>query len=376
MGRRDGVIGVAIVFLLGLIPALSFAQSDADPFPRPAIPYDPAHYLCYRAVDSIRIDGRLDEKDWADAEWTTPFVDIEGSAKPAPRFTTRAKMLWDDENFYVAASMEEPHVWAKLTERDAVIYYDNDFEVFIDPDGDTHNYYELEINALGTEWDLFLVKPYRDGGPAIHGWDIKGLRSAVFIDGTINDPSDTDRGWSVEIAFPWTALGEHADRACPPKAGDQWRLNFSRVQWQTETRSGNYEKVIDPATGKSLSENNWVWSPQGLVNMHYPEMWGGVQFSRHTVHEQGDLWSVDPDAEARLVLRDVYYRMKSQFMQQGHYTDELPLAIDGVLNPSVYLWPPKVHATPNLFEVALNKVDGETLFISDDGRIWAEEKPR
>ena len=50
-----------------------------------------------------------------------------------------------------------------LTEHDSVIFQDNDFEVFIDPDGDNHNYYEIEINALNTEWDLRLPKPYRDG---------------------------------------------------------------------------------------------------------------------------------------------------------------------------------------------------------------------
>ena len=86
-------------------------------------------------------------------------------------------MLYDDNYFYFAAELDEPHVWATLTDRDAVIYHDNDFEVFIDPDGDNHLYYELEINALGTEWDLLLVKPYRDGGPAINAWDIQGLQT-------------------------------------------------------------------------------------------------------------------------------------------------------------------------------------------------------
>ena len=57
-------------------------------------------------------------------------------------------MLWDDEYFYVAAELEEPDIWATLTERDAVIFYDNDFEIFIDPDGDSHEYYEFEMNAL------------------------------------------------------------------------------------------------------------------------------------------------------------------------------------------------------------------------------------
>jgi hypothetical protein len=48
--------------------------------------------------------------------------------------------------------------------------------VFIDPDGDTHNYYEQEINALGAEWDLMLNRPYRDRGNADCKWEIRGLK--------------------------------------------------------------------------------------------------------------------------------------------------------------------------------------------------------
>ena len=120
----------------------------------------PKKYTAYRSIGSVNIDGRLDEPSWQRAVWTDPFVDIEGEEmKPKPRLSTRAKMLWDDTYFYVAAEMEEPHVWATLRDRDATIYHDNDFEVFMDPDGDTHEYYEFEINAFGTEWDLFLMKP-------------------------------------------------------------------------------------------------------------------------------------------------------------------------------------------------------------------------
>src|SRR5262249_47687589 len=107
----------------------------------------PQNYVCHRARTVITVDGRLDEAAWQTAPWTRDFADIEGEAKPRPRFRTRAKMLWDDEYFYVAAELEEPHVWATLTNHDAVIFHDNDFEVFIDPDGDSHNYYEFEMNA-------------------------------------------------------------------------------------------------------------------------------------------------------------------------------------------------------------------------------------
>ncbi len=145
----------------------------------PESPFAPPHYICYRTPSPLVIDGRLDEPTWNRAAWTSDFVDIEGSLKPKPRFRTRAKLLWDAAYLYIGAELDEPDVWATLTARDSVIFQDNDFEVFIDTRGDTHCYYELEMNALGTEWDLLLVKPYRDGGPAIHAWDIRGLKTKV-----------------------------------------------------------------------------------------------------------------------------------------------------------------------------------------------------
>src|SRR5258707_11075522 len=182
-------------FLLLLIASVASAQQA------------PERYTCLRGSSPIRIDGRLDDAAWRKAPWTAAFVDIEGAAKPRPRFQTRVKMLWDDRFFYVAAELEEPHVWGTLTEHDSVIFRDNDFEVFLNPSGDGRNYFEFEINALNTGWDLFLPKPYREGGKADNNWDIPGLRTALAIDGTLNDPSDRDRGWSVEIAMPWKAFG-------------------------------------------------------------------------------------------------------------------------------------------------------------------------
>ena len=233
----------------------------------------PKAYECRKTPRPIQVDGRLNDAAWRLAPWTDNFVDIEGALKPAPRFRTRAKMLWDHEYFYVAAEMKEPDLWATLTQHDAVIFHDNDFEVFIDPNGDTLEYYEFEINALNTGWDLFLDKPYRFGGKARNSWEISGLRTAVHMDGTLNRPGDRDRGWSVEIAFPWKALAEYAHKAAPPQDGDEWRVNFSRVQWQLEVVNGKYRKVAN------TKEDNWVWSPQGVVNMHIPERWGRVRFT-------------------------------------------------------------------------------------------------
>ena len=140
-------------------------------------PIQPQRYVCYRAENPPKIDGRLDDKVWKSAPSTVEFADIEGPDHPRPRFRTTAKMMWDADYFYIAVQMEEPHVWGTLIKHDSVIFHDNDFEVFIDPNGDNHQYYEFELNALNTGWDLFLPRPYSDGGGADDGWEIPGLKN-------------------------------------------------------------------------------------------------------------------------------------------------------------------------------------------------------
>ncbi|MDX1933292.1 MAG: carbohydrate-binding family 9-like protein [Capsulimonadales bacterium] len=234
----------------------------------------PRRYVCYRLNEPLTIDGDLEKPVWQDVPWTEPFLDIEGPEKPRPRFRTRAKMAWDETCFYVAAYLEEPHLVATLTNHDDIIFHDNDFEIFIDPDDDAEQYYEIEVNAFGTIFDLLLEKTYRNGGPARHEWFLPGMRHAVRLYGTVNDPSDFDQGWSVEFALPWESLAERAGKmACPPMDGDTWRVNFSRVQWRYTVRDGQYVKEPGP-------EDNWVWSPQGVIDMHQPQFWGYVEFRR------------------------------------------------------------------------------------------------
>jgi len=336
-----------------------------DYLPEPQIEFNPKKYVCYRSEKPLTIDGKMTENSWQKADWTDFFIDIEGNSKPEPYFQTRVKMLWDDDYFYFGCEMEEPHIWAKLKERDSVIFYDNDFEIFIDPDGDTHNYYELEMNAFNTVWDLFLSKPYRDQGcKVLDSWDIQGLKSAVYIDGTLNDPSDIDKGWSVEVAIPWKVL-EECTNSCPPKQGKQWRANFSRVQWETEIIDGKYEKI------EGKREHNWVWSPQGLINMHYPEMWGFVQFSNKIVGIGKDEFIWNPAEDAKWILRQIYYKERTYFFQNGKFADNIEDPELDIMEVKGYLWPPEIFTTPTFFKVILtssNKID--KFHISYDGRSW------
>jgi hypothetical protein len=275
----------------------------------------PKGYVCYRATTPIQIDGGLLDQAWTAAPWTDAFVDIEGDSRPRPRFRTRAKMLWDDTYLYVAALLDEPHVWGTVAQHDAVIFHDNDFEIFIDPDGDNHEYYEIEINALNAEWDLFLSKPYRDHGTACNEWEIPGLKKAVHVNGTLNNPTDTDTSWSVELALPWQALAKYAHRPTPPEDGDQWRMNFSRVEWQHDRRDGSYRKV------PKKPEDNWVWSPQGVIDMHRPERWGYVQFS--TAAAGRATYQPEPAAPLRDRLMQIYYAQNDFFKKNNHWANSL-----------------------------------------------------
>lgn len=355
-------------------PALS---KENKIFLEPKIKFAPKQYVCYKTDVQLKIDGTISESNWQKAKWTDDFIDIEGTRKPKPRFRTRAKMLWDDQFFYIAAELEEPDVWATLKKHDAIIFYDNDFEVFIDPDGDTHRYYELEINAFGTEWDLFLDKPYRDDCKPLFFWDIRGLKTGVLVDGTINQPGDRDQGWTVEIAIPWEVLKECASKNAPPKDGDQWRVNFSRVEWRVEVKQGKYVKVTDPKTGKSLPEDNWVWSPQGLINMHYPEMWGFVQFSEQVAGSSEDIFNPKPEENAKWVLRQVYYSQKNYYKNHGRYTDNIAELDLGQFKAEGYNQTPKIKCTWNLFEACLESNDrSEKWYICQNGRVWKWELDR
>lgn len=235
----------------------------------------PKTYVVAKASDTPKIDGKAD-KIWDNAPFTNQFIDIEGTKDV--KFETRVKMLWDETFLYVYAELEEPHIWGDITQRDAIIYLNNDFEVFINSSENTEAYGEIEVNALNTVWDLLLDRPYRAGGYANFHWNLEALQTAVKINGSLNDASDTDKGWSVEMAIPLEPFIElKNDRKKPVKEGDQWRINFSRVQWEHDIIDGQYHrKKVD---GKYLREYNWVWSNQKAINMHMPENWGIVQFS-------------------------------------------------------------------------------------------------
>ncbi|WP_186755774.1 carbohydrate-binding family 9-like protein [Echinicola salinicaeni] len=349
-----------ILLLTFLSSAHLFAQEAADR----------KHYIAYRAGGDLVMDGKLNEGDWQAAVWSDLFVDIEGDKKPAPLYGSKMKMLWDEEHLYIAFWMEEPHLWATYTERESVIFNENDIELFIDTKGDTHNYYELEINALGTEWDLMLTKPYRDGGLPLNGWNINGLEKGIQLNGTLNNPEDIDESWTVELAIPWKALSQAGPSYSAPKDGEQMRINFSRVQWQLEVKDGAYSKKINPATGKPFPENNWVWSPQGKISMHMPEEWGYLQFSEKTVGSGKAEFKLHKDEKVKHDLRKIYFSQRAYFKKNGHYAKTLKeLSLQDELEGKQF----DFEVSKTRFKISSPSiVSDKNWYIIEDGRVWQD----
>lgn len=328
----------------------------------------PENYVVKHVAAAPVIDGDINDNIWQQAKWTSDFVDIEGDLKPKPPLQTNIKMLWDDSCLYVAARLHDPQVWARLKNHDDIVFRDNDFELFVDPANTMHSYYEIEVNALNTIFDLYLNKPYRNGGIAVPGWDARGLRTAVNVQGTLNDPKDTDKGWTVEMAIPFKTINPGFSAAAPHH-GTLWRINFSRVQYDTQIQNGQNVKLKDAVSGRDQPEHNWVWSPQGVINMHYPERWGYLLFSDHSAD---DTTFEMPYAELqKKYLWLVYYRQQKWYEQKHQYAQSLKeLNIKSSYNILKKINNLQLEAGKHQFMVLINDEENKiTYTINQDGLV-------
>jgi hypothetical protein len=328
---------------------------------------EPKQYITHYTSIKPDIDGSINDKVWEKAAWSDFFEDIEGSKRPTPTYKTRMKMLWNDSSLYIAAELQEPDVWATLQNRDDTVYFDNDFEVFIDPDGDSEEYYEIEVNAINTVFDLFLKKTYRVGGRANVYWNLENFESAVQVQGTINNPNDTDKGWTVEMSIPFHYLKNENNKSDIPIEGSLWRINFSRVNWDAEIINNTYKRKSDNK-GKLLPEHNWVWSQIGVIDMHWPERWGYLKFVKGTSNKT--VFPLPYSEMQKRYLWLVYYKQKQYFRTNKEYATSLKLIdlpaefnIDGSLNKLLLVSDGKSFSA-----TIQSKVGGE-LAINEHGLI-------
>jgi hypothetical protein len=246
--------------LAAALPLAALAACGLAGAPR-AAPFQPPVYHILRAGTPITIDGKLDEPAWVAAPDVGPFHFPWW--KRGKKEQTVAKLLWDDENLYVACVCEDAHIAARHTEHDGNIPEDDCFEVMFAPDPDRPNvYFNIEWNVLGGYVDNH--RPNGPDKPRAPKWDAEGVKIAGNYQGTLNDDSDTDQYWVAEVAIPlknFTAFAKHT----PPRPGDRWNLNLNRHGGKT-----------------NVQYSQWSPGDTPVPRFHTPHRFGHVFFSDRT----------------------------------------------------------------------------------------------
>jgi hypothetical protein len=329
--------------------------------------YDNPLYFNHRIEDTIHIDGLLDDTTWLTIPWTRDFIDIEGDKDQVLDYQTRVKMCWNTDYLYIAAELQDDHIWANLTDRDDHVYQDDAFEIFIDPDGDGHNYMELQVNALNTVCDLLMLSPYKidNGIHAISTWRAHGLKHAVHIKGTLNDPSDIDTSWTVEVAIPIPVIQELSSSKT---LTDLWRTNFYRVDWPLE--------IVDVAYRHPLNNHNppranyTAWSPTGDYDTHRPDQFGYTMKTYRIAHTNLENFELDSDESIKTALWDIFYQLKSCLRE--HKPDACTLQDLSI--PSValegYRFKPQLSYNPIGFDLYTRGTEArKTILINEKGLL-------
>jgi len=217
-------------------------------------------YICRRTPQPIIIDGRLDEPVWSRAPAVGDFVLADGEGQP--QLPTEVRACWDSSYLYVAFVCVDTDIWGTLRQRDDPLYEEEVCEAFLSSGGDVTKYYEFNFSPHNVVFDAKVECPesgdrrFMKNDPT---WDCQGLRSAVQVVGTLDDHSDVDERWTVEVALPFSEIGRQGQ---PPRDGETWRANFYRIDRAGE---GEYS----------------CWSPTlaDPPNFHVPGRFGRFVFS-------------------------------------------------------------------------------------------------
>jgi hypothetical protein len=190
----------------------------------------PSEITCVRASTPPVIDGKLDDPAWQQAQVTEPFTRFDPDRGDGKDLQTTARLTWDDQNLYVAWEAQDPDVWSDLKDRDAQLWENEVVELYVDPNGDGKDYLEIEVNPRNAVVDLKIPGAQKGVPLDVPGaikWNAAGLRTAVSVAGTADNREDTDTGWTVELAIPWSNFADQA--TVPPRVGDAWRMQLYRI---------------------------------------------------------------------------------------------------------------------------------------------------
>ncbi len=192
-----------------LLPAPLLAQSGGSADAGRPLPVSHAT----RAQGAVRMDGHLDEPDWARATPTGAFTQIEPAEGQPATMRTEVRMLYDDDYLYVGARMQDTaRPRARLGRRDMDPGDSDWFKVLVDSYHDHRTAFGFEVNPAGVRRDEIRTIDADDNtwDPV---WDV-----ATSVD---------SEGWTAELRIPFGQL------RFPRGAQQTWGLQFERVIGRT-----------------------------------------------------------------------------------------------------------------------------------------------
>lgn len=191
----------------------------------------PPEFECRWADGEITIDGKADEAAWSKAQVIDQFS-LPWLKEPRPAKTaTKARLLWDRENLYFFAHLEDSDLYADVLEHDGMTWDNDVFELFFKPADDKPGYYEFQVNAAGTIMDMFLPRRASGGYRRFKSDGTFHIEAKVQLGGTLNRWQDKDTGWSIEGRIPWDDFLRTGGR---PADGEKWKFALCRYDYSVE----------------------------------------------------------------------------------------------------------------------------------------------
>jgi hypothetical protein len=221
---------------------------------------EPGDAICRRATGKITVDGKPDEPAWKSAEEITSFR-VPWTDPPKAALTkTKSRLLWDDEALYFFTEMDDADLFADVEEHDGVTWDNDVFELFFKPRENEKPYYEFQVTPKNTHFDCcILTGTVKDVRRWMKEHEFR-WETKPALRGTLNERTDTDRGWSVEGKIPWTDFRHTGGK---PQSGDVWKFALCRY---------DYSMKFD---GPDLSTT----APLTQMNYHQTEKYGRLTFS-------------------------------------------------------------------------------------------------
>jgi hypothetical protein len=221
-------------------PALALATVGCVSMQRKAEVAMPTEIQAVYADTAVQVDGRLDDAVWARAPAYVLSLPLDRAADGrTPAEGGRARFAWNEEWFYMAIEFTDSDVVAEGTEDGEHHYKLGDLaELFLWPDAHSW-YWELYVTPAGKYTAFFFPGPGRLGLPS--GFTNHAtLTVAAQTQGTLNDWTDVDRGWTAEMAVPVKALTQRGEAWGP---GSPWRLLVGRYNYSAHLPALEYSSM-------------------------------------------------------------------------------------------------------------------------------------